>query len=95
MAPSPLFCGGGSHSRLQSEIFLVAQPVGAPLDDTDFIVQSFDKAEGDFVLRQRCRPAISELSEGLFEQIRDVEPLVGGQQQPQVLSSTAGEILQM
>ena len=35
---------------LQPKVFLVAQAVGATLDDADLVVQSFDEAERDFVL---------------------------------------------
>ena len=36
---------------LESKIFLVSQPVGAPLDDANLVVQPFDKAQRDLVLR--------------------------------------------
>jgi hypothetical protein len=35
---------------LQSKVFFVAKSVGATLKHTDFVVQSFDEAERDFVL---------------------------------------------
>ena len=36
---------------LQVEALLVVQTVGSSLDDTDFVVQSLDEAERDFVAR--------------------------------------------
>jgi hypothetical protein len=41
------------HARenLQSKVFFVAQSVGAALKHTDFVVQSLDEAERDFVVR--------------------------------------------
>jgi hypothetical protein len=42
-------------------LFLVAQSVGASLEDADFVIQAFDEAERDFVFRfaiawlNRCR----------------------------------------
>src|ERR1019366_1298010 len=36
---------------LEAKVFLIAQTVGATLDDADLVVQAFDEAEGDFVLR--------------------------------------------
>lgn len=35
----------------ESQVFLISQPVSSALEDTDLIVQAFDEAEGDFVLR--------------------------------------------
>src|SRR3970040_3108980 len=42
----------GQHAReyLQSQVFLVAQPVCASLDDTNFIVQTFHESKRDLVL---------------------------------------------
>src|SRR5260370_12357458 len=42
----------GQHAGqdLQSQILLVAQPVGPALDDADLVVESFDEAQGDLVL---------------------------------------------
>jgi hypothetical protein len=36
---------------LQAQVLFVAQSVGAPLDDPNFIVQAFDEPEGNFVFR--------------------------------------------
>jgi hypothetical protein len=35
----------------EAEVFLVSKSVGSPLDDADFVVESFDEAERDLVLR--------------------------------------------
>ena len=45
----------GQHAGqdLQSQILLVAQPVGPALDDADLVVESFDEAQGDLVLVSR------------------------------------------
>ena len=44
---------GWQHAgeNLEAEIFFVAQPVGSSLKDADFIVEAFDEAERDLVLR--------------------------------------------
>ena len=44
---------GGQHASedLEPQIFLVAQAVGASLDDANLVVESFDEAQRDFVLR--------------------------------------------
>ena len=36
---------------IESQILLVPQPVGAPLDDASLVVKPFDEAERDLVLR--------------------------------------------
>ena len=36
---------------LEPQIFLVAQAVGAPLDDADLVVEALNEAERDFVFR--------------------------------------------
>src|SRR5665647_2396135 len=43
--------GQARGQDFQSEIFFVAQAVGAALKDADFVVEAFDEAEGDFVFR--------------------------------------------
>jgi hypothetical protein len=35
----------------EPQVLLIAQPVGTTLDDADFVIQAFDEAERDFVLR--------------------------------------------
>jgi hypothetical protein len=35
---------------MQRSVFLVAQPIGTPLDDPDLVVQTLDEPEGDLVL---------------------------------------------
>jgi len=37
--------------NLESQIFFISQSVGAPLDDTNLVVQSFDESQRDFVFR--------------------------------------------
>src|SRR5271166_5164362 len=38
---------------------------------------------------------VPELTEGFFQQVSGVEALVGGQQEPQVFPSAAGEVLRV
>jgi hypothetical protein len=35
----------------ESQVFLISQPVGSALEDTDLIVEVLDEAESDFVFR--------------------------------------------
>ncbi len=119
---------------LQPEVFLIAQTVGATLDDAYLIVQAFDEAESDLVLGlavsrdavpvpldplgellvrlqapplEACPPVIEELTrpgfavvvpelaEGFFEQVGGIQPLVGREQELEVLAGRAGEVLRM
>jgi len=43
----------GQHAGedLEPEVFFIAEPVGAALKDTDFVVQPLDEPERDLVLR--------------------------------------------
>ena len=119
---------------LQSKVLFVAKSVGATLKHADFIIQTFDEAERDLILRLavggdaipvsldhvsevlvgfqalpfELRPPVLEelpgpcfavvipkLAKGLLQQIRGVESLVGREQELEVLSSAAGEVLRM
>jgi len=42
----------GQHAGeyLQAEVFLITQAIGARLQYTDLVVETFDEAEGDLVL---------------------------------------------
>jgi hypothetical protein len=46
---------------LKAQVLLIAQAIGTALKDADFVVETLDEAEGDFVLpdgnRRRCRPS--------------------------------------
>src|ERR1019366_6750429 len=44
-------CRQHACKHFQAEIFLVAQAVGATLEDANLVVEAFDKAERDLVLR--------------------------------------------
>ena len=47
----PLQSWQHAGENLEAEIFVVAQAVGSALEDADFIVEAFDKAERDLVFR--------------------------------------------
>src|SRR5882724_6793565 len=112
-------CWQHAGEDLEAQVFLVAQAVGAPLDNADLVVESLDEAESDLVFGvavgrdavpmpldhgselfvrleslpfERVAPIVEEsscptlpliapqLTEGLFEEISSVEPLVGSEQ---------------
>jgi hypothetical protein len=56
---------------MRTQVLLVAQAVGAPLQDADLAVQPFELPRPGLAL------LIPKLSEGLFQHIGHVEPLVG------------------
>src|SRR5262244_1305986 len=61
---------------LEAQILFVAQPVGAPLDDPDFIVQAFDEPQGDFVLRVTiCRNPVPMALNQFREFLVRLQPL--------------------
>jgi hypothetical protein len=57
---------------MRTQVLLVAQAVGAPLQDADLAVQPFEELR-----RPGLAVLIPKLSEGLFQHIGHVEPLVG------------------
>ena len=114
------------------EIVFVAESVAPPLDDADFVVESFDEAKRHFVLRlavggdpipvaldqrgellewleplppeggpppveelprPRLAPILPELGELLLQDVRGVEPLVGGEQRREAAVLLGREIL--
>src|SRR5215472_13461367 len=61
---------------LEAQRLFIAQPVGAPLDDPDFIVQAFDEPEGDFVLGVTiCRNPVPMTLNQLREFLVRLQPL--------------------
>lgn len=118
----------------ETKVFLVSESVCSFLNDADFVVESFDEAERNFVLwlavrddaipvaldhlgellvgseslpleartpliEETSRPAFAliapELAEGFLEQVRRVEPLVGGEHCFEGLASIEAEVLPM
>ena len=48
-------CWQHAGKHLEAQVILVAESVGAALDDADLVVESFDETQGDFVVGMAVR----------------------------------------